>query len=194
MKRKIIAVSAVLAALLAGGYSVQAGPMGMGCRNQQLEAEKHGCRTQMNCREEGGCLEHFGRMADALELSESQRQEIEAVVTAEQENHGPLMEKIAEGKRQLMEASRSGEMDEAKIAGLAEEQGRLMGEMMVSRIRIKGQIFALLTPEQQEKAAAFCDGCDGVKPGCDKAGCGPRCGNMEQKPAPGGTTDKTSSL
>lgn len=175
MKRKIIAVSALLAVLFAGGYSAQAGSMGMGCRGAHAEAGKHGCRTKMNCKEEGGCLEHFSRMADALGLSENQRQEIEAVVNAQQENNAPLMEKIAEGKRQIMEASKSGEMDEAQIAGLAEEQGRLMGEMMVSRIKMKSQIFALLTPEQQKKAEEFCDGCEGG-PGCGAAGCGPRCG------------------
>lgn len=184
MKRKIIAVSALLAALLAGGYSVQAGPMGMGCRNQQAAAGQHGCRTQMNCKEEGGCAGHFAKMADALSLNESQRQEIEAVVTAQQEVNAPLMEKIQEGKRQLMEASRGGEMDEAKIAGLAEEQGKLMSEMMISRVQMKRQVFALLTPEQQKMAEEFCDGCEGG-PGCGSAGCGPRCSSNDQKPGAG---------
>lgn len=185
MKRKIIAVSALLAALLAGGYSVQAGPMGMGCRNQHAAAGQQGCRTQMNCNVDGGCLGHFGRMADTLGLSDSQRQEIEVAVVAQQEVNAPLMEKIAEGRRLMMEASRSGDLDEVKIAELAEEQGKLMGELMVSRIRMKSQIFALLTPEQQNKAEVLCDGCEGG-PGCSAgAACGPRCGGNEQMPAGG---------
>jgi len=160
MKRKIVAVGALLM-VLAGGYAVQAGPMGAGCRNHQNGMGQPGCRTQMNCREEGRCLDHFQRMADTLGLSERQRQDIEAVLKGQEEGHAQLMEKIAEGRRQLMEASRSSDMDEAKVAELAEEQGRLMSEMMVSQVQVKKQIFALLTPEQQQKADAFCDGCAG---------------------------------
>lgn len=194
MKRKIMAVSALLAALLAGGYTVQAGPMGMGCRGQHAEAGQHGCRSQMNCREEGGCLGHLEQMAGTLGLSDSQRQEIEAVIKAQQEGNASLMAKIAEGRRQFMEATRGSDMDEAKVAELAEEQGKLMSEMMISHVRVKSQVFALLTPEQQKKADEFCEGCSGG-PGCAGGpGCGPRCGSGEQKPGTGGAAGPGSKM
>jgi len=186
MKRKVIAVGALLAALLAGGYTVQAGPAGKGDRapQPQVEAGRPGCRTQMGCREDG-CLSHFAKLADGLGLNEEQRQEIEALIKAQQEGNAPLLEKIAAGRRELMEAARSGEADEAKITELAEAQGKLMSELMVSRVRVKSQIFALLTPEQQKEAEAFCDGCDGGPGFGNGPGCRPRCGNG-QNPGPSG--------
>ncbi len=182
MKRKMIAVGALLAVLLAGGYAVQAGPPGAGCRTHNGEAGGHGCRSRMNCKEDGGRLD---KMVVVLGLSDSQRQEIEAVMTTQQENIAPLLEKIAAGRQQLWEAGRSSELDEAKVTALADEQAKLMSEMMVSRIREKNQIFAILTPEQQAKAEALGEGC-GVGPGCGGPGCGgPACGTPDGVP-PGG--------
>jgi Spy/CpxP family protein refolding chaperone len=202
MKRKIIAVSALLAVLLAGGYAVQAGPMGgspmggKGCRtHQQGEPAGHGAHTRMDVKACGGQLE---KMTIVLGLSDSQRQEIAAILTAQQETDAPLMEKIAAGRQQLWEAARSSEMDEAKVTALADEQAKLMSEMMVSRIHVKNQIFALLTDEQLEKAEALGDGC-GVGPGCGGPACGgPGCGTPDgapqggckQRPVPGAAAGK----
>lgn len=177
MKKQV--VSAVLAVVLMGGwYVAQAGPMGKGhgCRNSQPQAgETTGCRQQAGCRQEGDRLGPLTRMAGELGLSESQRQQVEAIMTEQYERDEPLREKIGAGKKQLFEAARGGAMDEAAIAELTAEQGRLIGEMMFSRIRVKNQIFAVLTPEQQEQAAKLDEnqgpGCGG--PGCGLPGCGP---------------------
>lgn len=175
MKKQVMSV--VLAVMLAGGwYVAQAGPNapGMGCRGPQPQAGEFGCRQQAGCRQGGGYLGPLTRIADELGLNESQRQQVETMIKDQQEQDEPLMSKIAAGKRQLWEASQGGAMDEAAVAELAAEQGKLMSEMMVSRIRLKNQIFAILTPQQQEQAAKLED---------DRGpGCRPGCG---QHPAPG---------
>lgn len=191
MKRKIIAVSALLAVLLAGGYAVQAGPMGKGHHGQQAEAGGHGCRSRMND-DQAGCLGHIDQMTETLGLSDSQRQDVEAIMTAQQEDQAPLKEKIVAGQQQLWEAAQDGEIDETKVKALADEQARLMSEMMVSRIRMKSQIFAILTPEQREKAEELGERCGLGGPACGGPGGGPR-GGCGHKPGPGGAAGKAAS-
>ncbi len=182
MKKQVMI--AVLAVILAGGgYAAQAGAkgMGMGHNGPQAEAGAIGCRQQAGCRQGGDPAQHVERMAAELGLSDSQRQQIEAIMTAQQEQDAPLIEKIAAGKLQLWETTRTGAMDEAAVAELAAAQAKLMSEMMVSRLRVKSQIFALLTPEQQAQADSLGDergaGCGG--PGC---GHGPGMGASEAYP------------
>lgn len=175
MKKQVMI--AVLAVVLAGGwYAAQAGTRGMGRGDSgpAAEAGAFGCRQQTNCRQDGGPMRHVERMAEELGLSDSQRQQIEAIINAQHEQDAPLMERIADGKRQLWEASRGGVMDEATVTALAAAQAQLMSEMMVSRLRVKTQIFAVLTPEQQAQAENLDDE---RGPGCGGAGCGgPGCG------------------
>lgn len=174
MRKQVM--TAVLTVVLAGGwYAAQAGARGMGMgrggdNGPQAEAGAVGCRQQQtNCRQDGDPRRQVERMTEELGLSDSQRQQVEAIVTAQEEQDAPLREKIAAGKRQLWEAARGGAMDEAAVADLAAEQAKLMSEMMVSRLRVKTQIFAILTPEQQAQAERL----DDLRgPGCGGPGCG----------------------
>lgn len=175
MKKRVMSV--VLAVVLAGSwYVAQAGPMAGGMTGNGVQAQagefrcrkQVDCKTKMGCRQDGDRLGPLARMADELGLDDSQRQQVEAMMMEQRERDEPLREKLASGKRQLWDASRGAELDEALITELAAEQGRLMSEMMLSRVRLKNQIVTLLTPEQQEKAATMDmgrgSGCGG--PGC----------------------------
>lgn len=181
MKKQI--VIALLTVVLAGGwYASQAGARGMGMARggnapqatAQAETGAIGCRQQAGCRPGSGPGQNVERMAAELGLSDSQRQQIEAIVTAQQEQDAPLLEKIAAGKLKLWEAARGGDLEETAVTELAAAQAELMSEMMVSRLRVKSQIYALLTPEQQAQA----DSLDAERgPGCGGGGCGgPGCG------------------
>jgi len=182
MKKQVMC--AVLAVVLAGGwYVAQAGPMGMGKGDHhgpQAQAGEFGCRQQGGCRQQAGCKQGGGGLgpltgiADELGLTDSQRQQIEVIVTAQHEQNAPLREKMIAGKKQLWEASRGSSVDEAAIADLAAEQGKLMSEMIVSRIHCKNLILAVLTPEQQAQAAKLEEsrGPGFGRPGCDQPGCG----------------------
>jgi len=181
MKKQVMSV--VLAVVLAGGwYVAQAGPMGQGDhQGPPAQAGEFGCRKQGGCRQQAGCKQDGKRLGplagivDELGLTDSQRQQVEAIMTAQHEQNAPLRERIIAGKKQLWEASRGSSVDEAAIADLAAEQGKLMSEMMVSRIHCKNQIFAVLTPEQQTQAAKLEEergpGFGFGGPGCGKPGC-----------------------
>jgi len=175
MKKQMM--GAVLAVLLAGGcYVAQAGPMAGGITGDGVQAQagefrcrkQVDCPTRAGCRQEGNCLGPLTRMADELGLDDNQRQQVETMMMEQRERDEPLREKLASGKRQLWDASRGAVLDEALVTELAAEQGRLMSEMMLSRIQLKNQIHALLTSEQQEKAATLDMG---RGPGCGGPGC-----------------------
>lgn len=173
MKRAMI-MSVLLAMVVAGGWSLaQAGNKGMRCNGKAAEAQEHGCRHQAGCNEDGGCGGHLGRMTKELGLSEVQQQEIEAIMAAQKEKNEPLREKILAGKRQLCAASGKDDMGDVAIQDLADEQARLMSEMMVSRVLVKKQIFALLTPQQKKIAEKLQGAC------ADGRGCGPACGSHD---------------
>ncbi|OGR05555.1 MAG: hypothetical protein A2511_00710 [Deltaproteobacteria bacterium RIFOXYD12_FULL_50_9] len=173
MKRTII-MSILLAMVVAGGWSLaQAGHKGMRCNGQQAEAKEQGCQSRMGCNEDGVWGSHLARMTAELGLSESQQQEIEALMAAQKEKNTPLREKILAGKRQLCSASGKDDMSDAAIQDLADEQARLMSEMMVSRVQVKKQILALLTPQQKKMAEKLQGVC------ADGRGCGSACGSHD---------------
>ncbi|MDD5759582.1 MAG: Spy/CpxP family protein refolding chaperone [Desulfobulbaceae bacterium] len=189
MKKQVM--SAVLAVLLAGGwYAAQARPMAGDMAGNDVHAQagesrcrkQIDCKTKMGCRQGGDRLGPLTRMADELGLDDSQRQQVESMIMEQRERDAPLREKLADGKRKLWEASKSAVLDETLIADLAAEQGRLMSEMMLSRIRLRNQIYTMLTPQQQEKAANFDMG---RGPGCGVPGCG-NCQDFDDaaQPAP----------
>ncbi|MBU0484193.1 MAG: Spy/CpxP family protein refolding chaperone [Proteobacteria bacterium] len=183
MKRKIFVVSTLLAVILAAGYAVQAGPMGRGgCRSQSAGVGGNVNCDQQNCNEEGGRVRHLDRMTKILGLSDSQREEIEAIMTAHHEENAPLSESMAAVRSQLREQSHSAELDEVKVEELADQQAELMSQMIVSRARMQSQIFALLTPEQQRIAEELGDG--GFGPAGRGPGCVPPPGGCGQRPAP----------
>ena len=69
----------------------------------------------------------------------------------------PIHEQMAKNREALKEATKDGQFNETQVSQLAEQQGDLMAQMIVSRERVKSQVYKLLTPEQREKMAAMGD-------------------------------------
>lgn len=140
MKRQL-SIIALTAALIGGGtLSAHAfmGPDGE-CGGPRAEGKmEHGKR--------------FGRMARELKLSDAQKEQVQAILKAEQEKNAPLREKLAENRKKLHEAAQAEKFDEAAVKALAATQADLQAQLIVSRARAHSQIHALLTPEQRELA------------------------------------------
>lgn len=135
----------VLLALLAA----VAGPLA----SDALARPGKGGETQGRCDERG---EHkLDRMALLLDLSAAQRAEAETVLNAEREGMQTLHEQLRQGREALRQSALVIPFDEAKIRALAAEQTKLQTEMMVAKARQQNKLHALLTPEQQTKAAAL---------------------------------------
>lgn len=61
----------------------------------------------------------------------------------------PLIEQLAQTRRALLQLERSGTFDETKVRAVASEQAQTISELTVEKVKIKSQIFNILTPEQK---------------------------------------------
>lgn len=122
--------------------------------------------AQQRCDERGE--QKLERMAVMLDLSAAQRAEAEALFNSGRESMQSLHEQVREGREALHQAALTIPFDETKVRTLAAAQAKLQTEMMVARARQQNGLQALLTPEQQTKAAALKLQLDGGRKGHHK--------------------------
>ncbi len=94
----------------------------------------------------------FARVASELKLTDAQQTEIKQIVRDELAGVHPLFEKLKENRVQMRAATLDGQFDEARVRGIAAEQGQTLSELIVARERAKAKIFNVLTPEQRTRA------------------------------------------
>jgi Spy/CpxP family protein refolding chaperone len=136
--RKSLLGAAAAAAILFGGLwagRIAAGPLGHGRR---FSADRV-----------------FARIADRLDLSDSQRDQIKGILKGHKD---AILQNIGSvraarlGVRQAIEAN---PVDESGIRRKAAELGRAEGEAAVLRAQIKAEILPVLNDDQKEKLAEF---------------------------------------
>ncbi len=130
MKRKIM-IGVVVIGMLVGSAYMAAAAGGPGLPGR-------GDRAGM----------HLDRMAKVLGLSDTQKEQIGAILKAEWDKTEPLRQQLFENRKQIMESTFSGKFDEAAVRAMAEKQAGIETELIVSHAKAKSQIHALLTPEQ----------------------------------------------
>ena len=86
-----------------------------------------------------------------LDLTDEQQDTVRALAQQFRSENQASFEQMRQVRRQLREATSEGQFDEALITELAQQQGALMAELLVSRERLRHEIFMQLTPEQQEE-------------------------------------------
>lgn len=91
-------------------------------------------------------------MADVLDLSETQQEQIRAIHEMERAEREGTMQQMREYHEQMRTLLESDTFDENTIRSLANKQASLRTEMFVSRAKVKHEVFQLLTAEQQELA------------------------------------------
>jgi protein CpxP len=91
-------------------------------------------------------------MADVLDLSETQQEQIRAIHEKERAEKEGTMQQMREDHEQMRVLLDSDTFNEAAISSLANKQASLKAEMFVSRAKVKHEVFQLLTVEQQELA------------------------------------------
>lgn len=92
------------------------------------------------------------RLAEALNLSEAQRQQIDALRDAEQKQLGPLFKDTQQTRAALQALTKAETFDEAAVRKLAEKLAAASTEQIVAQVRTSNRIYALLTPEQRKLA------------------------------------------
>ena len=96
----------------------------------------------------GWMLRH---MTKELNLTMDQQNQIKSIIQAEKTKTRPLMQQMRQNDQQ-QNAAINGNFDEAQARAFANKQAQIMSDLIVEKQRTKSQIYAVLTPEQRQKA------------------------------------------
>ena len=102
-----------------------------------------------------GGRQMFGRMFKNLNLTDEQKTEVRKILEAERSVMQPVHQQLRENRDALNAATKDGQFNEAEVAQLAQKQGELMAQLIVSRERVQSQIWQVLTPEQRDKLSKW---------------------------------------
>jgi len=89
--------------------------------------------------------------ADELGLTDEQQASIEAIIDEERANLSELHEQLETARKERWETLDPGEFDEAEVRAFAQEQAKLMTEVMVASARERAKLYSVLTSEQQSQ-------------------------------------------
>lgn len=145
------------------------------CRNQPCNVD---CSQTRQCN-------HLERMAVMLDLSTEQEQQMAELRTTQQQKRAQMRTELQEARQQVRAIQPGAALDVEALEAKARTYADLKAAMLVNKIKHKQQMFNLMTPEQQGKAAEMmalkaeckCKGCmckgDGcrAKTNCSPAGC-----------------------
>ena len=95
----------------------------------------------------------LGFIARKLDLSDTQKTQIQSMIQAERPNFEPLVKQLASQQQQMLAATRGGSFDQAQVKTLADEQAQTLADLIVVRERVIANVYKnVLTPEQRTKA------------------------------------------
>lgn len=114
-----------------------------------LLAQGPGQNFHRGFRHHGGwMLQH---MTKELNLTTDQQTQIKNIMQAQKSKTQPLMQQMRQN-RKAEEANITGNFDENQARTFANKQSQIMSDLIVEQERTKSQIYAVLTPEQRQKA------------------------------------------
>jgi Spy/CpxP family protein refolding chaperone len=129
MKRKLIGFAAVAA--LATGIVL-------------AQAPRHGRQHRLEM------------LSTVLNLTDAQKEQAKSIFGEAEQASKPVRQQLRDGHQAIAQAVKAG--DEAQIDALAKAQGTLMGQMAAIHSKAFSKLYAILTPEQKEKAGQLHDG------------------------------------
>ena len=94
----------------------------------------------------------FERMAEKLNLTDAQKEQVKQISEASRAKVKPLKESIRANRRQLKSLTENESFDEAQVQTIANQQGAIAAQIIVEKERAKWEIFQILTVEQRAQA------------------------------------------
>ena len=91
------------------------------------------------------------RIAQALNLTDTQKQQAQAIIRQTRLTVQPLKQQAKQNRQALMAAIQAGKSD-VEIHQLALTQGNLAGQLVAARAEALAKFYSTLTPEQRAKA------------------------------------------
>jgi Spy/CpxP family protein refolding chaperone len=92
------------------------------------------------------------RLADILDLSDQQREQIRAIHESHREETMPMMDALGEARRELENVIHAEPFDEGAIRAAAGQVASIESDLAVRRALIAGETRQVLTPDQAQKA------------------------------------------
>ncbi len=94
----------------------------------------------------------FERMAEKLNLTDAQKEQVKQITEASRAKVKPLMEDMRANHQQLKSLTENGQFDQVQVQKIANRQGEIAAQIIVEKERTKWEIFQILTVEQQTQA------------------------------------------
>jgi Spy/CpxP family protein refolding chaperone len=91
------------------------------------------------------------RVAQALNLTNSQKEQARTIYQHARETAQPIREEVKQNREKLSAVAKASN-SEGDIQKLAQEQGRLLGKLIAIHTEASAKFYQLLTPEQRVKA------------------------------------------
>jgi Spy/CpxP family protein refolding chaperone len=97
--------------------------------------------------------DHMAYMAKALNLTDTQKEQIKSIMQANRAGTRPLMQQLQQNHLAMLTATSGGAFDQAKVTSLANQQAQLLAQLTVQKQSIQSKIYnQVLTPEQRVTA------------------------------------------
>ncbi len=152
MKKTTIMSALVIGMLLSGGTAFawsgghhMKGDGNNGKRGAGMTQEQH--QERMESR--------LAKMGVILDLTDQQKKQLEGLFDKQWENRQAMRTEMQASREDLRNYKQGKDYNADEFRTKAQKQADLKVEMMVQRAENKQQIFAILTPEQQQKAESL---------------------------------------
>ena len=102
----------------------------------------------------GPSADHVGKMGNMLQsmnLSDEQKTQVKSIIDESRDSMQSMREHIQETSKALRSIMKQPEVDLDQVKSLADKQGAMMSEMLVTQASLKNKIYNILTPEQQQQ-------------------------------------------
>lgn len=93
-----------------------------------------------------------GLPLQGLNLTDAQREQVRQLMQQHREQTRTLAERLRAAREAGRQAMQSIPVDETRIRGAMQEAASVETELAIHQARLRGEIHALLTPEQQQRA------------------------------------------
>ncbi len=100
----------------------------------------------------GGRGGMFGLPMRELDLTDAQRQQVRTIMESHRDAQRAIGDRMQAARKALRAAIEAETADEAAIRAAAADIGTIEADAAVLQAKIRGEVFALLTPEQAKKA------------------------------------------
>ena len=154
--KKTTIIPALLIGILLSSGTVFAWSGGHGEKNCDNSCDRKGEGMTYEQHEER-MEKHLEKMAVILDLTDQQKDQLENLFEKKWQDRQSMRAEVQTSREGLREYKQGKEFNESEFRAIAQKHADLKTEMMVQRAKTKQQIFAVLTPEQQQKAEQLRD-------------------------------------